>query len=105
MKRRILRAVKILTAYILLNIGVLSWIQVSAASGNRLNPAETVMAEIRREPGRCIEIRVLGESAVIDYSFVESDNVRTILLACADPAVLAVLDAVCYQTEKGLPTV
>ena len=98
MKRRILRAVKIIAAYILLNIGVLSWIQVSAASGNRLNPAETVMAEIRREPGRSIEIRVLGESAVLDYSFIDSENVRTILLAAADPAVLAAAD-VFFPTE------
>ena len=92
MKRRILRAVKITAAYILLNIGILSWIQVSVATENRLNPAETVMAEIRREPGRSIEIRVLGESAVLDYSFIDSENVRTILLACADPAVLAAAD-------------
>ena len=93
MKRRILRAVKITAAYILLNIGVLSWIQVSAATGNRLNPAETVMAEIHSDRDReTIEVSMIGKSVMFDYSFMDSEYVQTLVLGLGEPEALVLWD-------------
>lgn len=96
MKERILRTIKLLTAYVMLSIGVLCWIRVSSVSGGKLDPAQTAMAEIKKDPGsEAIEISLLGESRVFDLSVLDSENVRTLVLACADPVVIGVLGAVC----------
>ncbi|MGN0630373.1 MAG: hypothetical protein ACI4JN_03510 [Ruminococcus sp.] len=97
MKRRILKMIKILTAYILLNIGVLCWAEVYCVSENKLAPAQTVMAEIHSDRDEdTIEVSMLGKSVVFDYSFIDSENVRVLLLGLGEPGVLAVLGAVCY---------
>lgn len=89
MKERILKAVKIIAAYIMLNAGVLSWIEVSAATGNKLNSVQTAMAEIKTNSEDNLEISILGKSAVFDFSFMESKEVQTVILAFIDPLILA----------------
>lgn len=93
MKRRILNMVKILTAYILLNIGVLSWAEVYCVSENKLAPAQTVMAEIHSDKDReTVEVITPWKSVVFDYSFLDSENVRVLLLGLGEPGVLAAAD-------------
>lgn len=84
-KRKIIKAVKILVAYIMLNIGLLSWIEVSSVSGNKISSAQTAMAEIKKDPDKGMEISILGRSAVFYFSFMESKDVQTLLFAFADP--------------------
>lgn len=96
MKKRILKTIKILTAYIMLNIGLLSWIEVSSVSGNKLSSAQTAMAEIRTDNKNGIEISVLGRCAFFDFSFMESKDLQTVFLAGADPLLTAVLSEIAY---------
>ena len=91
MKRKIIKAAKILIAYIMLNIGVFSWIEVSSVSGNKMNSSQTAMAEIKKDTDKGIEISVLGRSAVFDFSFMESKDVQTLLLAFADPIFIPLI--------------
>lgn len=92
MKRKIIHAVKILIAYIMLNVGLFSWIEVSSVSGNKMSSAQTAMAEIKKDySNKGIEISVLGRSVVFDFSFMESKDVQTLLLAFADPIFIPLL--------------
>lgn len=92
--------VKILTAYILLNIGVLSWAEVYCVSENRIAPAQTVMAEICANSDNTFAITVLGNKAVFDMSFIHSENLQTVFYAFGDPVILSVLSATDEQVRK-----
>lgn len=92
MKDRILKIIKVLAAYIMLNAGAISWIEVSAVAENKLNAVQTAMAEIRTDSDNNIEISVLGKSAVLDFSFIESKEAQNVILACTDPFILSILE-------------
>ncbi|MBQ8514174.1 MAG: hypothetical protein IJ496_02125 [Ruminococcus sp.] len=83
--RRIIRTI---LAYLILNAGILGWIQVSAESGNRLHQAETAMAQVRMESRSKLEIAVLGNSAEFDLSPMQSKEMQSLLYAMADPVLL-----------------
>lgn len=81
--------VRILTAYILLNIGVLSWAEVYCVSENRIAPAQTVMAEIHSDKDTdTIEVITPWKSVALDYSFMDSENVRVLLLGLGEPGAI-----------------
>ncbi len=94
MKARVLKAIEILAAYVMLNAGVLSWLEVSAAAENKLNPVETAMAEIKKDSEDRLEISVLGKSGVFDFSFIESDEAHTVIFTFIDPIVLAAAETI-----------
>ncbi len=94
MKGRIIKTVKILAAYIMLNVGALSWIEVSAATENKMNSVQMTMAEIKTDSENNLEISVLGKSAVFDFSFIELKEVQTVIFAFVDPLILAAWETV-----------
>lgn len=82
------RMIRTVLAYIILNAGILGWIQVSAVSGNKLKQAETAMAQIHTESADRLKIAVLGNSVEIDLSPMQSKEMRALLYAVADPVLL-----------------
>lgn len=93
MKDRILKAVKILMAYILLNAGVISWIEVSKISESRVGSSRTVMAEIKAEPSdELVEIDIFGWSYTFDLSVMDTIYMRTACVALVEPAAIALFE-------------
>ncbi len=85
--RRILRSA---LAYMILNAGIFGWIQVSAASANKLQPTETVMAQVRQETENTLKIAVLGNALTMDLSLIRLKEVQALTYACTDPVLLAI---------------
>lgn len=93
MKDRILKAVKILMAYILLNAGVISWIEVSKISESRVGSSRTVMAEIKAEPSdELVEIDLFGQSYTFDLSVMDTIYMRTVCVALGEPAAIVLCE-------------
>lgn len=85
--RRIFRTVLV---YLLLNAGILGWIQVSAASGNKLQQTATVMAQVQTEADDTLRIAVLGHEIHMDLSLLQSEEVKILKYACTDPILLGI---------------
>lgn len=83
------RIVRIIIVYLLLNAGIFGWIQVSAASGSKIQQTEAVMAQVRTEEEDTLEIAVLGKSVAFDFSFLREQASETLLYAWAEPVLLA----------------
>lgn len=93
MKDRILKSVKILMAYILLNAGVISWIEVSKISESRVGALQTVMADIKAEPSDdMIEIDIFDRSYTFDLSVMDTIYIRTVCVALVEPAAIALFE-------------
>ncbi|MBQ8688257.1 MAG: hypothetical protein IJ512_06890 [Ruminococcus sp.] len=83
--RRILRTA---IAYLILNAGIFGWIQVSAASGNKLQQTETVMAQVRTDSENKLRIAVLGKGVTFNLSPLHSREAKAFVYACSDPVLL-----------------
>lgn len=89
MKKRISRIITALAAYIFLNAGVLGWARVFQTAENRINAAQTAMADISTGDDHTAVVSILGESRVLDLSFADSDEFRMCVLSVCDPVVSA----------------
>ncbi|MBO5227228.1 MAG: hypothetical protein J6B17_03980 [Ruminococcus sp.] len=86
MKRKFKMTAAFFLAYIILNCGILGWIEVSHGTESRINSAQTVMAQIVSEPD-AIRFSVLDTQIYIDTSFTQSQEWRVFSLIGFDPVV------------------
>jgi hypothetical protein len=75
-------------AYLMLNAGVWGWMQVAAASENKMHPEQMVMAHVQETSGALLEISLLGKTTTFHLAPLQTTPVRTLLYACADPILL-----------------
>lgn len=94
-KHRIKKWIRLFCSYLILNAGILGWIEVTVSSDNRLHSQQIPAAVVSVQPDQphIWQISVLNQPVLLDNRFLHSLPAKTVLLTCSDPAAIALISA------------